>query len=207
MSEQALPSSLKKKEVELKQLKCAHHVAYRCRDAEQTRWFYEDVLGLPLVLALDLEDEPGTGQRHPYLHLFFQMADGNMIAFFDAPDSMNEKQFEPKHSFDLHLAFEVDTIEELKAWRKRINLAGRPCFGPINHEFVDSIYMYDPNGYMMEITVRTPVYDKYIEEHGGKAHDILNNWVARTRAQKIEICGEEAVNTRGVYFPPAKQSA
>lgn len=30
-----------------------HHVAYRCRDAAETRAFYEGLLGLPLAIALD----------------------------------------------------------------------------------------------------------------------------------------------------------
>ena len=36
----------------LKRLGNVQHAAYRCRDAAQTRWFYEQVLGLPLKIAL-----------------------------------------------------------------------------------------------------------------------------------------------------------
>jgi catechol 2,3-dioxygenase-like lactoylglutathione lyase family enzyme len=35
-----------------------HHSAFRCRDAEETRRFYEDVLGLPLKAALTFEKDP-----------------------------------------------------------------------------------------------------------------------------------------------------
>ncbi len=102
-------------------LKHVHHSAYRCRDAEQTRWFYEEVLGLPLTLAMVFDEEPGTGRKIDYMHLFFKMGDDNFIAFFDAPDDADEKMFRPRSAFDLHLAFEVDTREELKDWRRRIN--------------------------------------------------------------------------------------
>jgi catechol 2,3-dioxygenase-like lactoylglutathione lyase family enzyme len=44
----------------LKPMGNIHHLALRCRDAEQTRWFYEDVLGLKLAAALALENSPGT---------------------------------------------------------------------------------------------------------------------------------------------------
>ena len=39
------------------------HSAYRCRDAEETRAFYEDVLGFPLTLALHIDRHPTTGER------------------------------------------------------------------------------------------------------------------------------------------------
>ena len=55
------------------QIEKIHHVAYRCRDADQTRWFYEDVLGLPLAAALVLEEIPGLNEPTPYLHIFFEM--------------------------------------------------------------------------------------------------------------------------------------
>lgn len=48
-----------------------HHVAYRCRDAEETRRFYEDLLGLPLVHVVRADRVPSTGEYCPYVHLFF----------------------------------------------------------------------------------------------------------------------------------------
>ena len=46
-----------------------HHFAYRCRDAEETRRFYEDLLGLPLVMTMKLDVVPSTGEHCPYVHL------------------------------------------------------------------------------------------------------------------------------------------
>ena len=51
-----------------------HHNAYRCRDSEETRVFFEDFLGLPLVSAFEIDE----GRA---LHTFFQMADGSCLAF------------------------------------------------------------------------------------------------------------------------------
>lgn len=183
---------------ELKPLKHIHHMAFRCRDAEQTRWFYEDVLGLPLTLAMVFDEEPGSGRKVDYMHLFFQMGDGNFIAFFDAPDDVDESLFRPRHGFDLHLAFEVDTLEELKAWRRRINQAGRPCFGPIDHELIHSIYMYDPNGIQMEITIRDSNYDDFVAKDAAAAHQVLAQWTEKTRARKLEKLGAEALEQRGI---------
>ncbi|WP_081195013.1 VOC family protein [Halomonas sp. BC1] len=178
-------------------LKHINHVAFRCRDAEQTRWFYEDVLGLPLTMALTFDEEPGSSRKVDYMHLFFEMADGNFIAFFDAPESMDEMQFRPKHAFDLHLAFEVDTLDELKAWRRRINKAGRPCFGPIDHDMLHSIYMYDPNGIQVEITIKDTDYRNIVAADKASAHEVLAAWTDKTRALKQQKSGA-ALDQRGL---------
>jgi catechol 2,3-dioxygenase-like lactoylglutathione lyase family enzyme len=179
-------------------LKHVHHSAYRCRDAEQTRWFYEDVLRLPLTLAMVFDEEPGTGRKIDYMHLFFKMGDDNFIAFFDAPDGADEKMFRPRSAFDLHLAFEVDTREELKDWRRRINQAGRPCFGPIDHEFIHSIYFFDPNGIPLEITIKDASYEAVVAEDAANAHSVLQGWTEKTRALKEQTFGAAALDLRGI---------
>ena len=88
-------------------IKGLHHNAYRCRDSEETRKFYEDFLGLPLVHTLKIE-QTMTGRRTGagVLHTFFQLDDGSCLAFFEAPDMPFE--FKDQHDFDLHIALEVD---------------------------------------------------------------------------------------------------
>jgi catechol 2,3-dioxygenase-like lactoylglutathione lyase family enzyme len=181
-----------------------HHMAFRCRDAEQTRWFYEDVLGLPLKLALAFDKDP-TGRDFPYMHLFFEMGDGNYLAFFDAPETADESLFRPQDSFNLHVALETDNLETLKAWKKRIREAGRPCFGPIDHEFVKSIYMYDPNGVQVEITTKTDAHDEFVAKDAAKAHEELATWTRRTRALKekrfdLDLLNQRAIDTSAAYF-------
>jgi catechol-2,3-dioxygenase len=126
------------------------------------------------------------------------MGDENFIAFFDVPDDVEEKMFIARHGFDQHLAFEVDTMEELKAWRRKINKAGRPCFGPIDHGFIHSIYMYDPNGVQVEITVRDDRYDEILAEDSANAHRVLKEWTEKTRGVKEERLGAAALDMRGV---------
>jgi catechol 2,3-dioxygenase-like lactoylglutathione lyase family enzyme len=161
-----------------------HHGAFRCRDAEETRQFYEDVLGLPLKAALVFEKEPGTGRPMPYMHLFFGLADGNYVAFFDVPEGAHEGKFKIKGGFDLHFAMEVASADDLTAFQKRLNDASVPNFGPIDHHFVHSIYFWDPNGIQVEITCRDPKHDAIMlaEAEGAKA--IMAVWTARTAAQK-----------------------
>ena len=100
---------------ELKMIGNVHHAAYRCRDAEQTRWFYEEVLGLPLAAAMVFDHISGVEEKRDYMHLFFQMGDGNFIAFFDDPDTATDTSFERKDSFDVHLALEAESHEVMLA--------------------------------------------------------------------------------------------
>ena len=67
-----------------------HHWAYRCRDAEETRHFYEDILGLPLIHFIRADNYVGTTGDHVdvYCHLFFEMADKSCVAFFDLGDDV-----------------------------------------------------------------------------------------------------------------------
>lgn len=160
-----------------------HHSAYRCRDAEETRAFYEDVLGFPLAAIVSEEKEPGSKRPHPFAHLFFRMPDGNFIAFFDAPSSAKADSFEPVHGFDRHVAFEAADEADLLAWRDKLNASGVPCFGPIDHGFVKSVYFSDPNGLPLEITVRVAAHDAIMAEEGAHAAAALAAWSDKKRAQ------------------------
>lgn len=162
-------------------LKGVHHTAFRCRDAEETRTFYQDVLGLPLAAAMVFEEEPGTGKPSPYMHLFFELADGNYVAFFDEPANAQDGKFKMKHGFDLHFAMEVESEDALRAYKARLDAAGVPAFGPIDHHFCRSIYFYDPNGLNVEITARAPDHDAIMAEEAGNAAAVIADWTARKR--------------------------
>lgn len=173
-----------------------HHTAFRCRDAEQTRWFYEDVLGLPLAAALAFEEEPGTGRKRPYMHLFFALPDSNYIAFFDDPGDARPEHFEMAHGFDRHIAIEAASEAEMLAYKARIRAAGVPCFGPIDHHFVRSIYMYDPNGLQVEITSRAPDHDRIMAHEAQGAREAIRRWADATRAEKVAKFGADALDRR-----------
>ena len=112
-----------------------HHNAYRCRDSEETRRFYEDFLGLPLSGTLEIGSTK-TGRKTQTLHTFYAMGDGSYLAFFEAPDMPFE--FKTQHDFDLHIALEVgaDELERMfakgKAQRYRDAGCGRPRVHPLD---------------------------------------------------------------------------
>lgn len=173
-----------------------NHVAYRCRDAEQTRWFYEDVLGLKLAAGLVSETVPGLGEQTPYMHLFFELGNGEYVAFFDEPHGAKAENFQRAHSFDRHLALEVADEQQLLAWQKRINSLGVSCLGPLDHGFVKSVYMYDPNGLQVELTCRTSAFASTMAAEAATAREVLAAWSERTREVKNEKFGAAAVAQR-----------
>ena len=175
-----------------------HHQAFLCRDAEQTRWFYEDIMGFKLVAALDFESSPGSGEPLEYMHLFFEMGNGDHIAFFDIPDDVDEEKFGYTSGFDQHIAFEVNTLEELESWKKHLNDKLGWASDPIDHDFVHSIYFYDPNGLALEITCRDENYEKIMKEDQRKAHNNLKLWTEKTREKKESKVGSEKLQERGL---------
>lgn len=159
-------------------IKGLHHNAYRCRDAEQTRAFYEDFLGLPLANAFEI-GQTKTGRQTSVLHAFFEMGDGSFLAFFEAPGRPFE--FKDQHDFDLHIALEVDekTLHEMFAKGKA---AGMQVRGISDHGFIHSIYFRDPNGYVIELTAKVESGDNSSASDSRRAaRDALNAW-QRTKA-------------------------
>ena len=175
-----------------------HHSAYRCRDAEQTRWFYEDVLGLKLGAALEFKQMSGTDIDRNYMHLFFDIGDGSFIAFFDQPAAADERKFEPLDGMDKHFAFRVEREEELEGWKTRIKAAKVKCVGPVDHGFCKSIYFYDPNGLQLEIACNSAAYSPIMSAKAASAHETLKEWTQKTRANKERLFGAEALDRRRV---------
>ncbi len=155
-------------------IKGLHHNAYRCRDSEETRKFYEDFLKLPLVGALDISTTI-TGREARVLHTFFQMEDGSCLAFFEAPDQPFE--FIDQHDFDLHIAVEVD-METLHTMFDKAKAEGREVRGISDHTFIHSIYFRDPNGYVIELTAKVEGQDGALDPAKNRAREVLDTWQA-----------------------------
>ena len=151
-------------------IKGLHHSAYRCRDSEETRKFYEDFLGLKLAVSLDIPD----GESR-ILHTFYQMSDGSFLAFFEAP--ARSFDFKQQGDFDLHIALEVDE-QELLAMFAKGKERGIETRGIADHGMVHSIYFRDPNGYVVELTARMPGHDAATDPATNGARDILDRWQA-----------------------------
>jgi catechol 2,3-dioxygenase-like lactoylglutathione lyase family enzyme len=154
-----------------------HHNAYRCRDSEETRKFYEDFLGLPLSGTLEIK-ETKSGRKTETLHTFYRLGDGSYLAFFEAPDMPFE--FKAQHDYDLHIALEVDT-RTLQDMLARGKAAGIDTRGVSDHGFIHSIYFRDPNGYVIELAAKTPRHDREMDPATNDARDKLGRWTSAKR--------------------------
>jgi catechol 2,3-dioxygenase-like lactoylglutathione lyase family enzyme len=154
-----------------------HHAAFRCADVEETRQFYVDVLGLEMAAALSFEEAPAGGPLR-YMHIFFRMADGRFIAFFELPDHPKPELFRRSSGFNRHIAFEVQDRDALLAGKARMVAAGHTVDGPIDHGFVHSVYSYDPNGIQVELTYRDASHDSFLAAEKAAAPAAIAAWKA-----------------------------
>jgi catechol 2,3-dioxygenase-like lactoylglutathione lyase family enzyme len=149
-----------------------HHAAWRCRDSEETRAFYEDFLGLPLAAAFAFDgDMQGTKVRA--LHSFYALGDGSYMAFFETIGVPFERR--EWSDFDLHFAVEV-AEEALEDVIGRARGQGIDVRGPVDHQIIRSIYLRDPNGYVVELAARTEVHDLIVDAARPMARTALDAW-------------------------------
>ena len=151
-----------------------HHNAYRCRDSEATRAFYEDFLGLPLAGTLEITQTQSGRDTHT-LHTFYRLGEGSFLAFFEAADMPFD--FKPQHDFDLHIALRVDrpVLEAMFAKGRALGIETR---GVSDHGFIDSIYFRDPNGYVIELCTPRADHDRLMDPAHNGAHAKLARWTA-----------------------------
>ena len=149
-----------------------HHNAYRCRDSEETRRFYQEFLGLPLAEAFEI-NETKSGRKTSVLHSFYQLDDGSYLAFFEAPDMPFE--FKEQHDFDLHIALEV-APEVLPDMLAKGRAAGIQTRGISDHKMIQSIYFRDPNGYVIELTAKMPGHEAAMDPARNGARAKLDRW-------------------------------
>jgi catechol 2,3-dioxygenase-like lactoylglutathione lyase family enzyme len=161
-------------------IKGLHHNAYRCRDSEETRKFYEDFLGLPLANVLEIT-ETKSGRATHVLHSFYAMDDGSCLAFFEAPDMAFD--FKKQHDYDLHIAVEVSRADLDRMFEKG-KKAGMEVRGISDHGFIDSIYFRDPNGYVIELTAKRPDHDEAMDPAKNDARGKLDAWQVSKRQAK-----------------------
>lgn len=155
--------------------KMLNHVAYVTHDAAATVDFYTNVMGMELVSTIIDDVIPSTGDPFPYFHIFFALGDGSTVAFFESPGLPPPAQ--PTHpAYDIfnHIAFHVDSPEEIRRWYDWLVLQGLDVIGPTNHKgILLSIYFHDPSGIRLELT--TPL-DQTWNRHLDQARRDLGQW-------------------------------
>ena len=162
-----------------------HHYAYRAKDAEETRHFYEDILGLPLFHIIQSDIVPSTGEYCPYTHFFFRLQDGSFIAFFDLGDDEAALPSPNTPLWVNHISFRVNTVAELVAMKTRLEASGIEVLGVTDHHIFKSIYFFDPNGIRLELTAQL-ADEAHMQKASANVHATLAEWTARKQQWRVE---------------------
>lgn len=163
-------------------IRSLRHMSFRCFDAEETREFYEDFLGMELAAALPVEVEV-DGKTCEALHLLFRMADGDFIGFYDIPDDIRPELF-TFHPMELHLGMKVPSEAAMMDWKRRVEERGLPILGPMDHDMVQSIYFQDPNGLWLEATYQVDEHEQIMHREMSEADEILEKWTVESAPKK-----------------------
>ncbi|RIL08181.1 MAG: VOC family protein [Proteobacteria bacterium] len=164
-----------------------HHHAFVSRDQEATRRFYEEIVGLPLVATWCEENEAGA-----YCHTFYELADGSCLAFFQFADAaLNEShaKLASPSPFDHVALAATDAI--LADVTRRAEGAGVATFA-IDHGYCRSLYLRDPDGLVVELTVDDPRALAEAPARRASARADLARWLAGDRTPINALRGDEA---------------
>ena len=158
-----------------------HHVAYRCKDAKETVEWYGKHLDMKFVLAIAENEVPSTKAPDPYMHVFLDAGNGNILAFFELPTRPDMGRDENTPAWVQHLALKVDSLDTLVKTKERLEAAGIDVLGPTEHTIFKSIYFFDPNGHRIELAADTgtPEMHRKLDE---VKWDMLNEWAQTKRA-------------------------
>jgi len=167
----------------LMDLKRIHHVAYRCRDAKETVEFYQKNLDMDFLLAIAEDEVPSTGEPDPYMHLFLDAGNGNVLAFFELPTQKDMDRDHNTPEWVQHIAFEVEDMDALLAAKQRLEAAGVEVLGPTEHTIFKSIYFFDPNGHRLELATNT-AKPGMLEELKRVAPAMLEEWSRTKKAPR-----------------------
>lgn len=158
-----------------------HHVAYRCKDAKETVDFYKKYLDLDFNIAVAENKVPSTGEFSPHIHIFLQLPDGSFVAFFELPEDKGNMLDLETPAWVQHLAFKVDDMDALNAFKAKLEADGIKVLGPTDHGLCQSIYFRDPSGHRLEFAVDT-LTPKQAQDLRDSAPALLAEWSRTKRA-------------------------
>ncbi|WPD23989.1 MAG: VOC family protein [Candidatus Electrothrix scaldis] len=123
-----------------------NHLALVTADMEATIRFWRDLMGMRLIHGF------GEGDFRQY---FFEIDEQSCLAFFEwdgaepIAKKLHGQPISGPRVFD-HIAFELDSQEEVWALKDKLEAAGFACSDMIDHDFIHSVYSFDPNGIPIE---------------------------------------------------------
>lgn len=160
-----------------------HHVAYRCNDAKETVEFYQEMLNMDFLVAIAEDRVPSTKEPDPYMHLFLDAGNGNILAFFELPTKPKMDRDRQTPEWVQHIAFQLESEDALLAAKADLEAKGLDVLGPTDHGIIKSIYFFDPNGHRLELTCLTHK-EGDLEKLKEVAPAMLQEWSRTKKAPK-----------------------
>ena len=170
-----------------------NHAAWVTQDVAATARFYTEILGMEIASTIVDDKVPSTGDAFPYFHIFFRMADGSTLAFFECPGlPPPAPASHPAYDVFNHIALQAGDRDEILRWHAWLTKKGVEVLGPIDHKgLILSIYFHDPNGIRLELT--TPL-DRDWNRHTEQGYRDLARWVGtKERAARAGANVSEAL--------------
>ncbi|MGR8919482.1 MAG: VOC family protein [Gammaproteobacteria bacterium] len=141
-----------------------HHLALMTADVKGQIEFFSDVLGMKLKALYWMHNVEG------YFHAFMELNANSSVAFVFSPAVKDiPTEFGISHAGNpvkpcaagnmQHVAFSVDTVDELLAMRDRIRSRGVRVLGPLDHGFCQSIYFGGPENLVLEVSTSAEAID------------------------------------------------
>lgn len=166
-----------------------HHLAVATADIKTQIDFFNDVLGCELVALYWMHGVEGAW------HGFMKLSDTCSIAFVQTPDIAGiERTIGVTHAGSAggpcaggsmqHVAFNVDTLDDLLAMRDRIRSRDITVFGPLDHGMCHSIYFAGPEDLSLEVATSAEPIDgrAWIDPEVVELAGISDQELARYRA-------------------------
>ena len=144
-------------------IKQMHHVAYRCNDAKETTLWYKEMLNMELLVAISEDKVPSTKAPDPYMHIFLDAGAGNILAFFELPNSPKMGRVPNTPDWVQHIAFLLEDRDTLLAAKAELEAKGLDVLGVTSHGIIHSIYFFDPNGHRLELTYASGTKEQMAE--------------------------------------------
>ena len=161
-----------------------HHVAYRCKDAKETVLWYRENLKMDFVLAIAEDEVPSTREPDPYMHVFLDAGQGNVLAFFELPTRPEMGRDPNTPEWVQHIAFRVKDRAELLAFKRHLEANGVEVLGVTDHGMFHSIYFFDPNGHRVELACPDPEEAAMIAKADAVKWQMLEEWSRTKRAPR-----------------------
>lgn len=161
-----------------------HHVAYRCHDAKETVEWYVENLKMDFVLAIAEDQVPSTKEPDPYMHVFLDAGDDNVLAFFELPTKPTMSRDPNTPTWVQHIAFKVKDMQTLLDYKTHLEANGVDVLGVTDHSVFHSIYFFDPNGHRLELAAPDAAEQSKLKKLDEVKWAMLEEWSKTKRAPK-----------------------